>query len=88
MSWNQAHAPLLVGAFQIHQEHDLKPLGSMDLITTKQTTFLHRQTCVACAIGPSVNPFSTNFSFQNLIFRKLFEFSAAEITQKSISPTF
>jgi hypothetical protein len=28
--------------FQRHQEHDLKHPGSVDLITTKQTTFLHR----------------------------------------------
>jgi hypothetical protein len=31
---------------------------------------------------------STDFSFENLVFWNLFEFSAAEITQKSISPTF
>jgi hypothetical protein len=35
---------------------------------------------VACAVGPTVNPFSTDFSFQNLW--NLFEFSAAEITLK------
>jgi hypothetical protein len=29
-------------AFPRHQEHDLKHSGSLDLITTKQTTFLHR----------------------------------------------
>jgi hypothetical protein len=28
------------------------------------------------------------FSFQNLVFKNLFEFSVAEITLKSISPTF
>jgi len=31
--WNQAHAPLLSRAFERHQEHNLKHLGSMDLIT-------------------------------------------------------
>ncbi len=45
-------------------------------------------TSVACAVGPSVTTSSTDFSFQNLMFWNLFEFSAAEITLKSISPTF
>ncbi len=46
-------------------------------------------TSVACALGPSVTTSSTDFSFQNLVFwNLLFEFSAAEITWKSISPTF
>ncbi len=35
---------------------------------------------VACAIGPSVTTSSTEFSFQNLVFWNLFEFSATEIT--------
>jgi hypothetical protein len=34
---------------------------------------------VACAVGLSVTTFSTDFSFQNLVFSNLFEFSAAEI---------
>jgi hypothetical protein len=33
----------------------------------------------------SVITLSTDFSFQNLVFWNLFEFPAAEITQKSIS---
>jgi hypothetical protein len=37
-------------------------------------------TSVACAVGPSVTMSSTDFSFQNLVFWNLFEFSAAEIT--------
>jgi hypothetical protein len=36
----------------------------------------------------SVTTFSTDFSFQNLVFWNLFEFSVAEITLKSISLTF
>ncbi len=44
-------------------------------------------TSVAFAIGPSVTTSSTDFSFQNLVFWNLFEFSAAEIIQRSISPT-
>jgi hypothetical protein len=32
--------------------------------------------------------FSTDFSFQNMVFWNLFEFPAAEITLKSMSPTF
>jgi hypothetical protein len=36
----------------------------------------------------SVTTFSTDFSFQNLNFWNLFEFSAAEITYKSICPPF
>jgi len=45
-------------------------------------------TSVACGVGPTVTMSSIDFSFQNLVFRNLFEFSAAEITLKSISPTF
>jgi hypothetical protein len=29
---------------------------------------------VACAVAPSVTTFSTDFSFQNLVFWNLFEF--------------
>jgi len=36
----------------------------------------------------SATTFSTDFSFQNLVFWDLFEFPVAEITLKSISPTF
>jgi hypothetical protein len=36
----------------------------------------------------SVIAFSTDFSFQNLVWWNLFEFPAVEITLKSISPTF
>ncbi len=43
---------------------------------------------VACAVGPSFTMSSTDFSFQNMGFWNLFEFSVAEITWKSISPTF
>ncbi len=35
---------------------------------------------MVCAIGPSVTVSLTDFSFQNLVFKILFEFSAAEIT--------
>ncbi len=45
-------------------------------------------TSVACAIGPSVNTFSTDFSFQNLVFWNLFEFSVVENHLKIKSPTF
>jgi hypothetical protein len=38
---------------------------------------------VACADGPSDTMSSTDFSFQNLVFWNLFEFSEAKITQKS-----
>ncbi len=37
-------------------------------------------TSVACAVGSSVTMSSTDFSFQNLVFWNLFEFSAAEMT--------
>jgi hypothetical protein len=39
-----------------------------------------QNTSVACAVGPSVIMSSIDFSFQNLVFWNLFEFSAAEIT--------
>jgi hypothetical protein len=42
---------------------------------------------LACDDGPSVTTSSTDFSFQNLGFWNLFEFSAAEITLKLLSPT-
>jgi len=38
---------------------------------------------VACAISPGVTTYSTDFSFQNLVFWNLFEFSVAEITLKN-----
>jgi hypothetical protein len=34
--------PSSLRAFQRHQEHDLKHPGLVDLVTPKQTTFLHR----------------------------------------------
>ncbi len=37
-------------------------------------------TTVACAVGPSVITSSTDFSFQNVVFFNLFEFSAVEMT--------
>jgi hypothetical protein len=37
MSWNKAHAPVFVRAFQRHQEHDVKHPGSVDFIITKQS---------------------------------------------------
>jgi hypothetical protein len=37
-------------------------------------------TSVACAVGPSVNSSSTDFSFQNLVCWNFFEFSVAEVT--------
>jgi len=69
-------------AFQRHQEHDLKHLGSVDLITTKQKKTNHLPSwidSVACVVGPSVTTFSTDFSFQNLVFWNLFEFSVVKI---------
>ncbi len=44
------------------------------------TNYVLESTSVACAVGPSVTTSSTDFSFQNLVFGNLFEFSAAEIT--------
>ncbi len=40
-------------------------------------------TIVACAVGPSVITSSTDFSFQNLGFWNLFEFSVKKIIQYS-----
>jgi hypothetical protein len=45
-----------------------------------ENSFQLKMTLVACAVGPSVTTSSTDFSFQNLVFWNLFEFSAAEIT--------
>ncbi len=36
-------------------------------------------TSVTCAVGPSVTRSTTDFSFQNLVFWNLFEFSVAKI---------
>jgi hypothetical protein len=52
------------------------------------TLLLYLFISVACAVGPTVTTSSTDFSFQNLFFWNLFEFSAAEITLKSISLIF
>jgi hypothetical protein len=38
------------------------------------------ETNVAYVVGPSITTSSTNFSFQNLVFWNLFEFSVAKIT--------
>ncbi len=57
-------------------------------ITNIQSPFGFIFISVAYTIGPSVTTSSTDFSFQNLVFWDLFEFSAVEITFKSISPTF
>jgi hypothetical protein len=43
-------------------------------------------TSVVFVIGPNVTMSATDFSFQNLVFWNLFEFSVAKITFKSISP--
>jgi hypothetical protein len=53
------------------------------------SVLFHDDITVACAVGPSVNLSSTEFSLAKPgFFFYLFEFSAAEITFKSISPTF
>ncbi len=49
-------------------------------ISTYDFSFHFTITSVACAVDPSVTMSSTNFSFQNLVFWNLFEFSVAEIT--------
>jgi hypothetical protein len=36
---------------------------------------------VACTVSPSITTFSTDYSFQNLVFWNLFEFSVAEVTK-------
>ncbi len=50
--------------------------------------FVFLSTSVACSVSPSTTTFATDFSFENLVFWNLFEFSVAEITENSISPTF
>jgi hypothetical protein len=50
---------------------------------TKRTTFHNKDRLVwPVPLGPSVTTSSTDFSFQNLVFWNLFEFSAAEIALK------
>jgi hypothetical protein len=61
------------------------------VIYSPNTSNKHWITCltttgVACAVGASAIMSSTDFSFQNLVVRNLFEYSNAEITLKSISP--
>jgi hypothetical protein len=93
MSWKQAHASLLVESFP-KTPSEASWFGGSHNYKTKQTTFpnklpfLHRYTSVACTIGPSVNPFSTDFSFQNLVFWNLLEFSSSKNHIKTISTTF
>jgi hypothetical protein len=38
------------------------------------------QASVASSVGPRVTTFSTDFSFQNLVFWNLFEVSVTEVT--------
>ncbi len=52
--------------------------GRLNILLTQSNVLV--MTSVACAVGPSVTKFSTDFSFQDLVFWNLFEFSAAEIT--------
>ncbi len=76
--------------------HDLLPLQSPLLSSTKFAIstlmflgdFYTSTASVASAVGQSVTTSSTDFSFQNLVFWNLFEFTVAEIISKSISPTF
>jgi hypothetical protein len=51
-------------------------LGYYYKYTTKGVLFI--VTGVACAVGPSITTSSTDFSFQNLVFKNLFEFLAAK----------
>jgi hypothetical protein len=58
-------------------------LAGIQLLQCKWNSFCEFNiTSVACAVGPSVTMSSTDFSFQNLVFWNLFEFSAPEITLK------
>jgi hypothetical protein len=45
---------------------------------THSSLVLIKFTSLACALGPSVTMSSTDFSFQNLVFWNLFEFSMTE----------
>jgi hypothetical protein len=54
-------------------------ISSQDLHNFILTRLDLMRTSVACAVGPSVTTTSTEFSFQNLVFWNLFEFSVAEI---------
>jgi hypothetical protein len=62
MSWKQAHAPLLVESFP-KTRSEASWFGGSHNYKTKQNKlpFLHRETSVACTVGPSVNPSSTDF---------------------------
>jgi len=68
--------------------HSFMCLGTFVIFLLTSKSPLSCYTSVACAIDPSVTTSSSDFSFQNLVFWDLFEFSAAEIIEKSISPTF
>jgi hypothetical protein len=59
----------------------MQPINPSILInnTGLRVNFPFIHTSVARAVGPSVTTSSTDFSFQNLVFGNLFEFSAAEI---------
>jgi hypothetical protein len=57
--------------------HHLRP--SL-MLRTYSWGLISIDTSLGCAIHPSVNLSSTNFSFQNLIFWNLFEFSMEKFT--------
>ncbi len=53
-------------------------MRGLEQASPANTIFLYTYS-VAYAVGPSVTMSSTDFSFQNLVFWNLFEFSSAEI---------
>jgi hypothetical protein len=52
----------------------------ISIVNKRKFLKLHCITSVACAVGPSVTMSSTDFSFQNLVFWNLFEFSTTKIS--------
>jgi len=70
-----------VVSFSIISLHSFLPSFTSSILWIPCKSCTHIFTCinVASAIGPNVTLSSTDFSFQNLVFGNLFEFSAAKI---------
>jgi hypothetical protein len=75
--------------FSNSQNNEIHNLIISEKLFGSPLKFCHfKVTNVTCIVGSNASTSATDFSFQNLIFWNLFEFSVAEITLKSMSPTF
>ncbi len=77
---NESRAVIICTKPTFVDPHLVSFQSSLLLAKWSQLFLCFIQTSAACAIGPSITISSTDFSFQNLFFWDLLEFSATEIT--------